>query len=161
MVLSTKTPIMIAMSNPPVYFLFVVYRLDVEKTRAYSIHTTHLTFNVCVMKFYITLTSFSHVLFKRSTSCLYTCYKTYLQWLHPLHADQFIPDANSSFIWFFASAALMCLTFHSSTPWISCSPTRKGLTEICQVTAGAMAQVRLFLTIDQQNVHWAMLLPLW
>jgi hypothetical protein len=28
------------------------------------------------------------------------------------------------------------------------------------VTEGAMAQVRLFLTMDQENVHWAMLLPL-
>jgi hypothetical protein len=56
MVLSTKTPIMIAMSNPPLYFLFLVYRLEVEKTWTYSIHTTWLTFNVCLIKFYITLT---------------------------------------------------------------------------------------------------------
>jgi hypothetical protein len=43
MVLSIKTPIMIAVSNLPLHFLFVVYRLEVEKTWAYSIHTTWLT----------------------------------------------------------------------------------------------------------------------
>jgi hypothetical protein len=57
MVLSTKTPIMVAMSNTPLYFLFVVYHVKVEKTRAYSIHDTWLAFNVCLIKFYIALTS--------------------------------------------------------------------------------------------------------
>jgi hypothetical protein len=99
MVLSTKTPIMIAMSNPPLHFLSVVYRLEVEKTRAYSIHIAWLTFNVCLIKSYFTLTSLSRILFKMSTLCLYTCYKTYLQWLLTLHGDQFISDANSSFIY--------------------------------------------------------------
>jgi hypothetical protein len=55
----------------------------------------------------------------------------------------------------------MCLAFHSSTPWISCIPTPRSVMGIGQVTEGAMAQVRLFLSINQQNVHWAMLLPLW
>jgi hypothetical protein len=36
MVLSTKMPIMIAICNPPLHFLFFfVYRLEVGKTRAY------------------------------------------------------------------------------------------------------------------------------
>jgi hypothetical protein len=96
MVFSAET-VMTAMSNPPLNFLFVVYRLEVEETRAYSINTTWLTINVCLIKFYIKAPSLSHVLFIMSTSCLYTCCKTYLQWLHPLQADQFISEGNSSF----------------------------------------------------------------
>jgi hypothetical protein len=85
MLISTKISIMITMSNPPLQFVcFFVYRLALERTGAYSIRTTWLTFNVCVNKFYIILTSLSHVLFWMSTSCLYTCYKPYLIWLYPL-----------------------------------------------------------------------------
>jgi hypothetical protein len=40
MVLSTETPITIAMSNPPQHFLFVVCLLEVERTWSYSVHTT-------------------------------------------------------------------------------------------------------------------------
>jgi hypothetical protein len=145
MMLSTKTPIMIAMSNPPLHFLFVVYRLKLEKIRAYSIHSTWLIFNVSVIKVYITPTSLSHVRFKMSTSCLYTCYKTYLQWLRPLRADQFISDASSS------CSRVSGFPFKFILDFIQPHTKKSNGSTVSQVTEGA---------IDQQNVHWTKLLPL-
>jgi hypothetical protein len=45
----------------------------------------------------------------------------------------------------------MCLAFHSST--LDFMQPHMKINGAGQVTEGGMAQVHLFLTIDQQNVH--------
>jgi hypothetical protein len=69
---------------------------------------------------------------------------------------------TSSFM-MLASAALLCLVLPFKYTLDFMQPHTKKSDEgtVGQVTEGAMAQVRLFLTVDQQNVHRAKLLPLW